>query len=536
MLPTKSAVTIAENASLDLNGVNQPVGSLSGFGTVTNSSATPVTLTLGYGNFGDVFHGAIMAGSDFTLEKVGSGQQTLCGTNIDVENVVIKDGTLKLSQLPPDAVAYYQFNNPSILGQDSSGYGNTLDESAGESAPQYSPDGKFGGAVYFDGAGSLDSASGQFPTGVPTGNAPYTVSAYIKASPSSNEDGGWIGYGWTDISQCNNFRMIHSNYNEVWNYWWGNDFGATMPTGNFTDGWHSVVGTWDGTTEKLYIDGVVQNQRTPSPPNIQPVLFVVGKTLVNEYLTGWVDDLLIADRAYDASEIATLLAEDYNYSVLPPNVSMQISSGAILDLNGISQSISSLSDGAISGGIVTNSNAYPPVTLTVNNNTDCEFGGTIADGGVTGAVSLLKSGEGILTLSGTNSFSGATVISGGTLQLSANGVLPAATEVELSGGTLKLNGYTNTVNMLTVSSNSVIALNSGEGLLNFSGDSSALTWSGDLTLTGTLGKEGPTCIRFYPDGLTREQLHSISINGNPVTLDENLYLIQQNAGMIILIK
>ena len=73
---------------------------------VTNSDTSPVTLTVGCGNFGGVFAGTIAGSNDFTLKKTGAGQQTLCGTNIAVENVVINEGSLKLGQIPPDAVAF----------------------------------------------------------------------------------------------------------------------------------------------------------------------------------------------------------------------------------------------------------------------------------------------------------------------------------------------------------------------------------------------------------------------------------------------
>ena len=532
VLPSKSAVQIAAGASLDLNGVNQSVGLLSGCGTVTNGDSSGVTLTVGNGNLDSVFWGSIQGGNGLTLAKVGAGTQTLFGMSAYSGDTVISGGTLKLGHCPPGAVAYYQFNDPSNLGRDGSGFGNALDESAGEHAPQYSADGKFGGAVYFDGYSSMDMASGQFPAGVPTGAAPYTVSAYIKVAPTSFASGGWLGYGWTDFGQCNNYRVLDS-YNSIWNYWWGNDFGATLPSGDFTDGWHSVVGTWDGAAEKLYIDGVCLNTRYPSGLNIQPRLFLVGKTVVNEWLTGWVDDLMIADRAYSDSEISALLGEDYHSPVLPVNTAVQIAANATLDLNGVSQMIGSLADGAGGGGTVTNS-AGTPLALTVNpSDGDFTFSGAIRDGGAAGAVELVKSGAGSLTLSGANTYSGATVIGGGALRLGAHDALPDSSLVDLAGGTLELNGAADTAGALAVTANSVLALGAGAGLLTFSGASTGQAWAGNLTLTGTLGKAGPTCLRFYPDGLTHAQLRRIKINGSPVGLDADKYLVKLSAGTFI---
>ena len=538
VMPTQSPVQVAAGATLDLNGASQSVGALSGFGTVTNGSATALTFTVGNGGLGDVFAGNIKDGAGaVTLAKAGAGTQILSGTNTYSGATLISGGTLKLGQRPPDAVAYYQFNDPNSLGSDSSGYGNTLDPSAGENLPQYSASGKFGGAVYFNGFSSMDMASGQFPVGVPTGAAPYTVSAYIKIDPSSFKSGGWIGYGWPDFGQCNNYRLLDS-YNAVWNYWWGNDFGATLPSGSFTDDWHSVVGTWDGSVEKLYLDGACLTTRYPSGLNIQPRLFLLGKTVVNEFMTGWVDDVMFANRAYTAEEIATLLNEGYHYPVLPQTTPVQIASGAKLDLNGVSQAIGSLADSAAGGGgTVTNSAGSTPVTLTVNlTSGSSAFSGVIGDGGAASAVSLVKSGAGTLTLSGANAYCGATTVGGGTLRLGANNALPDASQVNLAGGTLDLNGATDTAGALNVSADSTLALGSGSGLLNFSGDSTGLTWSGRLNLTGTLAKVGPTCLRFYPNGLTIPQLRRIKINGSPVGLDENLYLIKRFNGTLLSIK
>ena len=53
---------------------------------------------------------------------------------------------------------------------------------------------------------------------------------------------------------------------------------------------------------------------------------------------------------------------------------------------------------------------------------------------------LRKTGAGMLVLCATNTYAGATVVSGGTLKLAADDVLRAGTELVLDGGTLDLNG------------------------------------------------------------------------------------------------
>jgi len=71
------------------------------------------------------------------------------------------------------------------------------------------------------------------------------------------------------------------------------------------------------------------------------------------------------------------------------------------------------------------------VTLTVQQNTDTTFGGSLADtfleypgsgSGTTGPLNLLKRGPATLRLSGANSYSGTTTVGGGTLTV--NGMTP----------------------------------------------------------------------------------------------------------------
>ena len=156
-------------------------------------------------------------------------------------------------------VALYQFNNPADLGQDTSGTGNNLVTDTG--TPTYSSQGLYGGSLYLNGSSTMDLPGAAFPTGVPTGDSPYTVAAWVKAAPGTSLTGGWLGYGNNADSQGNNFRLGNGSVggdNDVWEYWYNNDFGATLP-GNetFYDGFHSVVATWDGTNEDIYLDGVL---------------------------------------------------------------------------------------------------------------------------------------------------------------------------------------------------------------------------------------------------------------------------------------
>lgn len=95
VLPTATALVVSNNAALDLNGLQQAVGSLSGAGSVTNSSGAWSTLTVGNDNTSTLFSGVI-SGSN-ALTKAGTGTLTLSNANTYFGDTLVSGGTLRLS-------------------------------------------------------------------------------------------------------------------------------------------------------------------------------------------------------------------------------------------------------------------------------------------------------------------------------------------------------------------------------------------------------------------------------------------------------
>jgi len=157
-----------------------------------------------------------------------------------------------------------------------------------------------------------------------------------------------------------------------------------------------------------------------------------------------------------------------------------------------------------------------------------EVYGTMANNG-SYVLAITKSGTGTWTLSGANTYSGATTINAGTLALGANNVLPSATAVSIGNGTLDAATYTNkTVGTLTVTAvtgNATINLGSASSALAFA-NSSGTTWSsGKLQITGTFVPGYSLRFGTNSDGLSATQLTKISApGGRPVKLDSNGYL------------
>ena len=192
------------------------------------------------------------------------------------------------------------------------------------------------------------------------------------------------------------------------------------------------------------------------------------------------------------------------------NVTMANSSsnGGIFDLNGFNQTIGSLTSG-VGGGSIRN-NGATDATLTISGSTSPPaFGLVIADG-TTNKTLLTRAGTGTLTLSGANTYTGATTINAGTLSISsiANGAANsgigastnAAANLVLGGGTLQYTGATASTDRnftLTAATTSTI---NNTNQLTITGASTATTGAltkagaGTLILSGTNLHTGGTII------------------------------------------
>jgi autotransporter-associated beta strand protein len=115
-------------------------------------------------------------------------------------------------------------------------------------------------------------------------------------------------------------------------------------------------------------------------------------------------------------------------------------------------------------------------------------GGNITQAGViSGTGSVVKQGGGTLTLSQANTYTGATVINQGTLQLSNNNRIADASAVTVAAGaTFNLANRTETVGSIAGAGNITL----GTGTLTSGGNNSTTTFSGVISGTGGVTKAG----------------------------------------------
>ena len=91
-------------------------------------------------------------------------------------------------------------------------------------------------------------------------------------------------------------------------------------------------------------------------------------------------------------------------------------------------------------------------------------------GGITGTANLDKTGSGTLTLSTVNSYSGGTVVDGGTLVVGVSGGLPANQSLAIhNGATVRLgtNSATQTLSSLYLSDQTTLDINNNHVIINY---------------------------------------------------------------------
>lgn len=146
---------------------------------------------------------------------------------------------------------------------------------------------------------------------------------------------------------------------------------------------------------------------------------------------------------------------------------------------------------------------------------------------LSGAGSLIKRGSGTLTLSGTNSFTGAVSLNGGSLQLNGGSSIGDLAAVSLATGT-----------NLGVSSNETIGSLSGAGtvvlqsdaVLTIGGNNNSTVFGGSLTGIGGVTKTGSGTFIYTGTGNFQGTL---TISGGTLQLGDNTTTGAINGGPIV---
>jgi len=545
---SNSAVTLANvsGATLDLNNFNTSIGSLAGGGgsggNVTLGSATLAT----GGDNTSTSYGGVISGTG-GLTKAGIGTQTLTGSNSYTGVTTINGGVLSVSNLANGG-------SNSNIGASGSGAANLVIN---------------GGTLQYTGSGSTSNRL--FTVG--TGGATLDASGSGSMNLTQSGNLSYSGSGARTITLTGTSTAA-------------NNLSANI--GNGTGGATSLIkdgaGTWrisgnntlgGSVTVK---DGLLELNSTAINGGV-PAAFVVGDDIgtadsaiarnlqegqvgnsstVTVYSDGFWD---INAGGYDNKAGNATWKEETVGQINLYGGHIKTGGNGSLNLNaampgvGIA-SFSSPQTALIdaTGGQVVLGSSTVSLTRTISvgngtQTTDLEIRGRIAnsvDGTGVGSSGITKTGDGRLSMTGTeaNTYTGATTVNGGTLELAkSSGVtsiagsaitvnsggtlllssseqINNAANMEVIGGTLAISDLAGieTLGTLTLSGNSTIDLGTAVYLLKFA-NSSAMSWSGSLTINGWYGipNTSGTANQIYfgnnASGLTSAQLSQISFNG-----------------------
>jgi autotransporter-associated beta strand protein len=199
-----------------------------------------------------------------------------------------------------------------------------------------------------------------------------------------------------------------------------------------------------------------------------------------------------------------------------------------------------ITSGDLTGsGAVTNSGAAATINTTVDN--DALVSGTIGDAGTSSAVSLVKNGGAILTLGGTNGYSGSTLVSAGTLQLGNADALGITGTVASGSGTTVASGATLDLNGQSISESLSVAGNgvgASGALVNSNGATPAVVNS-EMLSNGSFTVDGAGDITLQRvqtvfATLTKNGAGTLTLGTPAATAANNLLVLVVNGGKAVL--
>lgn len=163
-------------------------------------------------------------------------------------------------------------------------------------------------------------------------------------------------------------------------------------------------------------------------------------------------------------------------------------------------------------------------TTTVNSN-------SIISGATFG---ITKTGTGTLILGAANTYTGATTVSQGRVEIAAADRLADASTMSLGGGTFATGGFNETLGALGMTASSSIDMGTGASVLSYANSNG--TWTGVLTIenwSGSTDGGGTDQLRFGTDGtgLSAAQLGQIQFAGFP--LGAQIIAAGPNAGEVV---
>ena len=223
--------------------------------------------------------------------------------------------------VPEGTVCYFPFDSddPRFLLKDYGSAGVRLVRGPdGSGTAVFSSDSCQGtaGALYLDGTAYLQATA--FPAGMSSGSGRYTASFWFKADEGCPDSAVVLGWGTTASEETKfqsvNFMFVNwggGPFSIFDQCYYGADMAVQLENGQtFDNGWHHIVGIWDGATSKMFVDGVKKADWFACSPLVGTDFFRIGTGTIpgRPAYKGWIDEVLILNRAVSDDEAVALFA------------------------------------------------------------------------------------------------------------------------------------------------------------------------------------------------------------------------------------
>ena len=427
LTPAGGNIRLESGATVSFAHADESFASISGRGTLALHDAT-ATIAPAANATNEVGR---LAG-DGTLVKNGAGTLALSRLRDAGGKLDVRAGTVTAkgpaANLRDNLVAWWTFDDPVNPGADASGNGLNVTSATAKAQNTYTCESwnwrnrfeKTGGAAYFDGVSThylvlVDAATA---ARLPSGNTSLTMALWIAPEAGCSTTGTFFGWGGATSRTTSGFRLHMDSDNLVLrHFFWSNDLSSQPLPSDFRSaapptGWHHVALVYDAATatRTFYLDGVAHGSaavNNASQLNISPSNLSIGWFQGSAVFKGWMDDIMIFDKALSADEIRAVMQ----------GVALEEPAG------GMAAATASGTSFEVTDGQVAFSGLAATGTVSVAAAAEALFTGgeNVLAGAVGGAGRLAVTNGASLSLAGGQNFGGTLdVRAGGTLALVPN--------------------------------------------------------------------------------------------------------------------
>jgi fibronectin-binding autotransporter adhesin len=470
----------------------------------TTTVANPLTFTITDG--AATQSGPI--GGDGSLTKAGAGSITLTATNTYTGGTVINAGTLAVDHDGETTFGTLGGGTTTINGDNGSGLSGTLLFLANSSAGSgtFNVTGGvvrngFGGAVEFHDTSTAGNATFTLDGATAGGFMIFLGSstagnATLIVNDSTNDGvAGSLFFVDDSLGGTATVKVYGKALLDIGFHNGGVTIGSLEGSGqvflganNLTVGGNNADTAFSGILDDFGLLGSLTKTGTGTLILSGTNTYTGGTTLSGGTLQlgdGGTAGSVSGDIANDGSLVFNRSDAVTYASVISGSGSLTQAGNGTLTLSGdntytggttINAGTLQLGDGGTTGIVI--GNIVNNAALVFNRSDAVAYAGVVSGSG-----SLTQAGNGTLTLSGLNTYTGATRVTAGTLALAADNLLSPATTLTLTGGTLDLGGHAQTLAGLGSSSSGLVG-NITTGAVTTAGDaylrsgSYANTWSG----------------------------------------------------------